>query len=126
MKRVWAAAVLFAAVTAASVIGPLFSAAVTGEMERQVAEIRQSVEQNDFASARAKEETLQRIWSSRSRALSAFMNHMELGEADTSLTALKTHLQYENKAWALVQCGNLKEIFQKLRKKEEPLPENIL
>ena len=126
MKRVWAAVVLFAAVAAASVTGPWFSAAVTEEMERQLSGIQQSVEQNDFTRARSQAEALQRTWDSRSRVLSVFMNHVSLGEADTSLSALKTHLRYENKIWAMIHCSDLKKILQKLRKTEEPLPENIL
>ncbi len=126
MRRLWAAAILFAAVIGLALWGLAVTAGTAEDMMAQVARIETAVEQEDYpAAARLAGETASQ-WEARSRVLCGFLSHTDLDTADQALDALRVSLRCEDRRAALERCAQLRGFWDRMRKADLPLPENIL
>lgn len=126
MRRVWAAAALFAAAILLCISGAVFTAFSAGTLLEQTAAIEQAVYEEDYDTAMTLAEQAEREWVFRSRIFCGYFSHAQLETADKELASLRVSLEAEQQTYALKHCRQLAVFCEHLRRMDLPLPENIL
>ena len=126
MRRVWAAAAIFAVTAALCLFGCLYTVWAAQSLLEQTVKIEDAVYEESYETAMAIAEKAERQWNSSSRVFCGFFSHAQLETADRELVSLRVSLEQQDRTAALKSCRQLALFCSHLRKMDLPLPENIL
>lgn len=126
MRRVWAAAALFAVVLFLSIGGLFTTGSAAGDMLERTERIETAVRQGDEAAALQLTEAAVARWEDQGQLLCAFLSHSQLETMDKELAGLSSSLEAGKLGLALEHCAQIRLFCRHLQKLDLPLWENIL